>query len=325
MIRSSRTCLSVGVFVLLVARAPLISAAERTLASEALVAAVERGTLREVKQEMIMDLHTKNKYEFDEEGIEALGQKLFDQGDQKTAIEILQLNQAIHSQSARAANALGDAYRKFGNPTVARMYYDTALRLDSGNAHARQSLQELDGTAADVEPPKNLDEAMAQLSAQMSPEAAQKMQEMMQQVQQHSAQDQQRRESVPKAKGEEDLARERKAQRCAELGAQYEPFGGPTALRRLAGQYGAQNDTKRLKTWNIETTCDGKALHAIPLWADVAPGGLIPVTRVRFSDTWDGTWEFQINASGRAESVTNTSSDGRMQRLIRLGDPYSFD
>ena len=318
----------IRIFVLVVAglaAVPTAGAAERTLASEALAAAVEQGTLREVQQDLFMDLYPKNKYEFDEDGIEALGKKLFDQGDPKTAIEILQLNTVIHSQSARAANALADAYRKSDNSLMARMYYDAALKLDSGNAHAREGLQGLEGTAADMEPPKSAEEAMARLSAGMSPETAQQMQEMMRQIEQQGAEEQQRRESAPKPPGEEDLARERKAQRCAELGAKYEPFGGSLALARLTGQYGAEDDTKRLKTWNIETTCDGQALHAIPLWGDVAPPGLIPVTRVKFSDTWDGTWEFQVDASGRAASVTNTGSDGQTRRLIRLGDPYSFD
>ena len=318
----------IRIFVLLVAglaTVPPAVATERMLASEALATAVEQGTLREVQQDLLMDLYPKNKYEFDEEGIEALGKKLLDQGDPKPAIEILQLNTVIHSQSARAANALADAYRKSENPMMARMYYDAALKLDSGNAHARQGLQGLEGTAVAVEPPQTAEEAMARLSAGMSPEAAQQMQEMMQQIQQQGAEEQRRRDSVPKPKGEEDLARERKAQRCAELGAKYEPFGGSTALARLTGQYGAEDDTERLKTWNIETTCDGQALHAIPLWGDVAPPGLIPVTRVKFSDTWDGTWEFQVDASGRAASVTNTGSDGQTRRLIRLGDPYSFD
>ena len=124
----------------------------------------------------------------------------------------------------------------------------------------------------------------------------------------------------PDSKGGEELVRERIAQQCAELGAKYEPFGGPTALARLTGQYGAENDTQRLKTWNIETTCDGKALHAIPLWADVAPLRLIPGSRTEFSDTWDGSWKFQIDATGQAESVSYTGSDGKTQPLIRLGD-----
>jgi tetratricopeptide (TPR) repeat protein len=329
MIRFSRTRLPVGISVFLAAGllawAPQADAAERTLASEALGAAVANGTFEEVKQAMVMDIHQKSKYEFDEEGIEALGRKLFDQGDQETAIEVLQLNQAIHGQSPRAANALGDVYRKSGNPTVARMYYDSALKLDSGNAHARQGLQELEGTAAGAEPPKSAEEVLAQMRARMSPEAAQQMQQMMQQVQQQGAEEQRGKESVPNAKGEEELLHERIAQQCAELGAKYEPFGGPAALARLTGQYGAEDDTKRLKTWNIETTCDRKALHAIPLWADVAPLKLIPDTRAKFSDDWDGAWEFQIDASGRAEGVSYTGSDGKTQRLIRLGDPYSFD
>jgi tetratricopeptide (TPR) repeat protein len=323
--------LSVGIFALfilgLLAWVPLAGAAERTLASEALAAAVEEGNFQEVKQDLVMDIYPKSKYEFDEEGIEALGRKLFDQGDQKMAIEVLQLNHAIHSQSPRAANALADVYRKSGNPTTARMYYDNALKLDSGNAHARQGLQELEGSAADAEPPQNAEELLAKMGAQMSPEAAQQMQQMMQQLQQQGAEEQRRRESMPKpeSKGEEDLLGERIAQQCAELGAKYEPFGGPTALAGLTGQYGAEDDTKRLKTWNIETTCDGKALHAIPLWADVVPSRLTPVDRAGFSDTWDGSWEFQIDASGQAESVSYTGSDGKTQPLIRLGEPYSFD
>ena len=38
-----------------------------------------------------------------------------------------------------------------------------------------------------------------------------------------------------------------------------------------------------------------------------------------------GTWEFQMDGSDKAESVTYTSSDGSTSKMKRLGDPVSFN
>ena len=77
------------------------------------------------------------------------GRRLLDQGENKIAIDVLQLNQVIHGQSPRAANALGDAYRDSGEDIPARIYYDMALNLDPENEHAKKATAE-QGNAADL-------------------------------------------------------------------------------------------------------------------------------------------------------------------------------
>ena len=62
---------------------PTASLAAKTPASEALAAAVASDSIDAVRQDLMMDFVQKQKYEFDEKGIEALGKGLCDQGKHK--------------------------------------------------------------------------------------------------------------------------------------------------------------------------------------------------------------------------------------------------
>ena len=101
----SRISVLSALFVMVLLQ-PVMLLAAKTLASEAIATAIENGTFRQVRQELMMDLHQKQKYEFDEAGVDALGKKLLAQGESDTAIEVLQLNQMLHSESPGAANAV---------------------------------------------------------------------------------------------------------------------------------------------------------------------------------------------------------------------------
>jgi len=91
----------------------------------------------------------------------------------------------------------------------------------------------------------------------------------------------------------------------------------------FSGQYAEPTDTKQLQSWNVETVCK-EFLVAIPMWADVAPIVMLPAGESRFTDVGDGSWIFQLDADGKAKSVTRTSPTGIIKQLVRTGDPYKF-
>ncbi len=94
---------------------PVMALAAKTLASEAIATALEEDNFRQIQQELMMDLHQRQKFEFDEAGVEALGRRLLEpRASQDTAIEVLQLNQVLHGRSPRAAVAVADAYQQAG-------------------------------------------------------------------------------------------------------------------------------------------------------------------------------------------------------------------
>ena len=76
-------------------------------------------------------------------------------------------------------------------------------------------------------------------------------------------------------------------------------------------------------SWNVETVCK-EFLVAIPMWADVAPIIMLPAGESSFTDVGDGSWAFQLDADGKAKSVTRTSPTGIIKQLLRTGDPYKF-
>ena len=251
------------------------------------------------------------------------------------AIEVLQFNIAVHPQSPSSANALGDAYQKLGNPVAAREYYKMALKTDPDNEHAKRSLSEFtpegsDSSASTLQNPEAYSDEtstpMEQLSAMMSPEQMEQVEAYManaERMQKKTAARSGRAASSQTRMGDEERAVAARAKRCDDLAAKYNPFGGKAALAKLIGHYGASEDTKRLKTWNIDFTCEGRALWAIPLWGDVAPPQLEPLSANSFRDAWGGVWEFDIDNSGQARGVTVTDSNGR-RKLIRLGAPKSL-
>jgi len=318
-----RICLLI-VFVLAWLSQPSIVLAAKTLASKAMAAAIEQGTFRDVKKEMIMDIYQKQRYDFDEQGIEALGRKLLGQGEEKTAIDVLQLNQVIHGQSPRAANALADAFRDSDNPTMARMYYDTALNLDSDNQHARQALEEMDGEGADTGfDTESMQDAMAQMG--MSPEQQQQMQESMAELQKYQddpgsyqAPERKKQKSAPPA---EPTYESEFCEVLHKYNAE-KKISDPEVRTRVEGHY--QDPGHKNWTWNVESTC-GEFLIAVPLWADVSP----PVLKLKGGNTFEDfngdIWDFEMGGDGKVTGVTRTSSDGTVSEMPRLGDPRSYD
>jgi len=327
--RSSKTQ-NLGICLLIVSATafllqPSLVLAAKTLASEALASAIESGTLDQIRQEMLMDLYQKQKYEFDEQGIEDLGKKLLDQGEEKGAIEVLQLNQMIHGQSPGAANALADAYRHSDKPMMARMYYDTALNLDSKNQHARQALEALDGEGDDSGiDTENMQAAMAQMGMEMTPEQQQQMQEGMAELQKYQEDPGSYQAPEGQTKKSSAAAEPRYESEFCEVLNRFsaaKKIMDSQIRARVEGNYGEPGDTMR--TWNVETAC-GDFLIAVPLWADVSPPVMTPTSGNSFEDAMGGRWDFQMDGE-TAVSVTYTPSDGTISEMNRLGDPVSFD
>jgi len=339
----SRISVLSALFVMVLLQ-PVMPLAAGTLASEAIATAIEKGTFRQIRQELMMDLHQKQKYEFDEAGVDALGLRLLGQGQRDTGIEVLQLNQALHNESPGAAIAVADACRKSGQSKVARLYYEKALDLDPGNQDARRGLQE---TASDeIDPmmeamgdweldPEAMQESMAQMGMEMSPEQLEQMQEAMAQLQKMQASGGQ----VPTREASQtpsSTSRARQSPPPAEPAYESEfcevlyRFNSDKTIpdaavrARFEGEYGQASDADRRRTWNVETAC-GEFLLAVPLWADVTPPILIQKGENQFEDGMGGFWDFEIGGDGKAKGVTQTSQDGSVSKMIRLGNPRSFD
>jgi len=341
--RSPKTCLLI-LFAAVWLLPPSAALAAKTLASEALATAIESGTLDQVKQDMLMDSDQRQKFDFDEKGVEELGRGLVAQGNQEQGIEVLQLNQMIHSSSPRAANALGDAYRDSGNDISARMYYDLALKQDPENEHAKQATAE-QGNAGELAmeamaaaggmgdwemDPEAMQAAMAQMGQEMSPEQMQEMQEAMAQLeayQQDPSAYQEPQQQAPTNRPQETAAPaapEHESEFCEVLHRfnADKKIMDPHVRARVEGHYASPGDTMR--TWNVETAC-GEFLIAVPLWADVSPPVMTPTSGDSFEDAMGGTWAFEIGSDGKATGVAYTAADGTLTEMNRLGDPKSFD
>jgi tetratricopeptide (TPR) repeat protein len=343
----SATAFGTLILVLLLAATLYPSRAEaaKTLASEALAAAAASGSIDEVRQDLMMDFVPRQRYEFDEPGIEALGRSLCTQDNYTQGIEILQLNQMLFSDSPAAANALADAYRDSGDDITARVYYDTALRLDPENAHAKQAVAQQGGAeqlATEAVDPASMSgaeydvaamqEAMAQMGQEIPPEQLEKMQEAMAQMEAYQQDPSTHQEAMRQAEEERSATRAQappapqpahESEFCEVL----HRFNADKRIEeeivraRVHGEYGVPGVSN--KTWNVETTC-GDFLVAVPLWADVSPP-IMQVTGERsFGDSMGGTWVFQITG-GQASGVVYTDSSGAVQEMQRLGDPRSLE
>ena len=195
--KSSRTyaCLVIVIVAAWLAQPPAVLAA-KPLASKALAAAVANGTLDQVTQEVTMDAFQKQQFEIDEAGIEALGRQLVAAGDTGNGVRILQLNQVLHNSSPKAAVALADAYKASGDDIQASIFYDMALRMDPDNEAAQLGRAEtgsaeqmavgamggMEGWEVD---PEAMQELMAQMGQNVSPEQIKEMQEAMELMQQY--------------------------------------------------------------------------------------------------------------------------------------------
>jgi imidazolonepropionase-like amidohydrolase len=78
-----------------------------------------------------------------EETLDDVGYALLKRGHPNEAVAIFKLNLSAHSQSARAHDSLGEAYRRNGQTAVAIAHYRKALAIDPGFAHAKEMLERL--------------------------------------------------------------------------------------------------------------------------------------------------------------------------------------
>jgi len=312
-------------------------ASAKELASEAIMASIEAGTFDQIRQSMLMDMHVSQKFEFDEDGMEAVGRNLLERGRGTTAIEVLQLNQMVHGSSAAAANAQADAFLETDNPAAASMYYQHALEIDARNVHARDALAAMDtgdGTAAGsglgdmgIDP-----EMLAAMG--VTPEQMRQLEEGMAQLQQMqpgggTAEPPKaaRSMSSSSSRGTTPLPEAAHESEFCEVLHRYnaEKRISNSDLRgRVAGEYGQVGDGDRRRTWNVETTC-GDFLVAVPLWADVSPPILSHTGEHSFQDSTGSTWVFRIGADGVATDVTMSSADGTVTEMKRLGNPKSYN
>ena len=315
-------------------------ASARTLASAALAAAVANGTLDQVSQEVMMDAFQNQKFEIDETGIEELGRRLVAAGDTDNGVRILQLNQGLHHTSPRAAVALADAYQAAGDDIQASVFYDMALRMDPDNAAAQRGRAET-GDAEEMAmgamagmsdwevDPEAMQEFMAQMGEEISPEKIQEMQQAMELLQQYQESgempraaptaSQQSRPPAPAATAEAKY----ESEQCEVLHRfnAHKRIPDSDARNRVSGQY--QEPDHANWTWNVESYC-GDFLVAVPLWADVGPPVLEANGANRFEDSNGATWLFEIGGDGKPTSVTRTDADGASTTLKRLGDPKKY-
>ena len=93
---------------------------------------------------------------------------------------------------------------------------------------------------------------------------------------------------------------------------------------RFAGEYGAVDDTDRLRTWNVQTICEDFFVAA-PLWADVSPLLLVQDGETLFKNDNGFAVEFEIGDGDSVTGATMTMPDGTVSKLERLGDPRIFE
>ena len=94
----------------------------------------------------------------------------------------------------------------------------------------------------------------------------------------------------------------------------------------LAGEYDDPRYDGTLKTWNIETMCDGKALRAFANWGDVAPVLLKRTGDLEYRNEWMRTsWRFEKDSDGNAPTAHLTDSQGQTTTLSRIGPPREYE
>ncbi|MCJ7756367.1 MAG: hypothetical protein MUP13_17540, partial [Thermoanaerobaculales bacterium] len=280
------------------------------LASEAVAVAVNNGAFKQLRQDLVMDMHQHTRYEYDEAEVEAVGRRLLAEGRQESAVEVLDLNQMIKSGSAPAANALGDAYEVSGNPVAARAMYQKALEVDPGNSHAAEALDVLDTeestSAAGDLPAAGIDPEMLAAMG-VPPEQIQQMVEALAQVQEMQGQGGATQPSsravaaVPATRPPEPPPTEAayESEYCEVLYRfnSEKKITDPEIRDRFEGQYNPADDPQRLRTWSVESAC-GEFLVAVPMWADVSPPVLEHRGGATFEDSMGTTWEFQVGSDG---------------------------
>ena len=334
---------TLGLLLLLALPWPYLAAT--TLASQALSVAVAKGNLDEIVAELLMDSVEGKKYEIDESGIEELGRRLLQQGNERDAIQILQLNQGLHPSSAAAAVALADAYRESGDDLQASSFYDMALNLDPDNEAARRggaetgnpeqavmgAMARMGGSEFDAE---TMQEAMAQMGHEIPPEQMEEMRQAMAQLEEFQntgqmpedlARATQRTRQTPVQPMSEAKAEQKyESEQCQVLHRfnAHKRILDAETRHRVTGNY--QEPARPEWTWNVESYC-GDFLVAVPLWADVGPPVLELTDADTFVDSNGATWKFEMGKDGEPKSVVRTDPDGTVTRLQRLGDPRSFD
>jgi tetratricopeptide (TPR) repeat protein len=85
----------------------------------------------------------RHRYADNEEDLNGLGYELLEARRFDAAIAILELNAREYPRSANVYDSLGEAYMLAGQKEQAVRSYRKLLKLDPGNANARNVLQEL--------------------------------------------------------------------------------------------------------------------------------------------------------------------------------------
>lgn len=339
--KSSRThiCLAIVVAVACLTQTPGVLAA-KTLASKALAAAVASGTLDQVTQEVMMDAVQKQQFDIDEAGIEALGRQLVSAGDTDNGVRILQLNQGLHHSSPKAAVALADAYKASGDDIQASVFYDMALRMDPDNQAAQLGRAET-GSAEEMAmgamggmegwevDPEAMQELMAQMGQDVSPEKIKEMQEAMELLQQYQDSGEMPQEVAsagtqsPGSTQEATAEAKYESEFCEVLHRfnSQKRIHDAQVRNRVSGNY--QEPDRANWTWNIETTC-GDFLVAVPLWADVSPPVMEHQGGNTFQDANGSTWVFEMGGDGKPTSVTRNDANGTSTKMKRLGEPQQY-
>jgi CubicO group peptidase (beta-lactamase class C family) len=98
-----------------------------------------------VKQYYELKKNQPEAYNFQEQLLNSLGYAFMEQGKNKEAIRVLQLNVEAYPSSANAYDSLGEAYMKNGDKALAIENYEKSLKLDPANSNATDMIKKLKG------------------------------------------------------------------------------------------------------------------------------------------------------------------------------------
>ena len=103
----------------------------------------EKGIFEAIKEYHSLKKKSPDKYDFEENQLNALGYQLLQRNMMIESIEILKLNVEVYPKSVNVYDSLGEAYMKNGDNKQAIRNYKKSLELDPSNKNAGEKLKEL--------------------------------------------------------------------------------------------------------------------------------------------------------------------------------------
>jgi len=104
---------------------------------------VKKGIFETIKEYHSLKKKSPDKYNFEENQLNAFGYQLLQRNMIKESIEVFKLNVEVYPGSANVYDSLGEAYMKNGDNERAIRNYKKSLELDPSNKNAGEKLKEL--------------------------------------------------------------------------------------------------------------------------------------------------------------------------------------